>query len=165
MQIPNTTLDDICALIGMNATLHLVVWFGGQGIYIPEVANENSLLVRLIGLSNAQKLSKEWPCERLHIPTFRAYEDLQKRKSIGRQFEMGFSSTEIANSFRMTERRVQQICRELEVAGLIDIVGPPTRKKAAAAFNGVRAKQKKGDANSKVHRISWPSSITYKIKP
>lgn len=163
MQITNTTLDDICALVGMNATLHLVVWFGGQGIYIPEIANKESLLVRLIGLRNAEKLSAEWPCERLHIPTFRAYEDLQKRKHIGRQFEMGFSSSEIANSFRMTERRVQQICRELEVAGLIEIVGPPTRKKEASGLGGVKVKREKGRAPG--HRISWPSSITYKIKP
>ena len=46
------------------------------------------------------------------------------RKQIGRMFERGFGSQKIAGHFCMTELRIQQICQECEVAGLIAIVGP-----------------------------------------
>lgn len=54
------------------------------------------------------------------------------RKQIGRMLERGFGSRKIAGHFCMTERRVQQICQEREVAGLIAVVGPalkPTKER------------------------------------
>ena len=54
------------------------------------------------------------------------------RKQIGRMLKRGFGSWKIAGHFCMTERRVQQICQEREVAGLIAVVGPalkPTKER------------------------------------
>ena len=161
MQIPNTTLDDICAVIGLNATVHLVVWFGDDNsLYVPEKVDDDHFLSRLIGLKNAVRLSAEWPSQIIHIPSFRAYEDLLKRKQIGRQFEMGFGSREIATQFRVTERRVQQICRELEANGLIPVIGP-TEKIKKPFRNAPPTRSRKGNNAA---TTSWPSLTRYKIK-
>lgn len=132
MQPQNTTLDDISAVIGFTSALRLSAWYGdgnggGKILYIPDKATEDHFLSRLLGLENAKRLSAAWGNESLSVPSARIYDDLRKRKQIGREFEMGFGSREIAGHFRMTERRVQQICRELEVAGLISVAGPATR--------------------------------------
>ena len=125
MDIKNTTLDDISAVIGFSATLRLAAWFGdGSNLYIPKVLEEGHLLVKLIGNSAAKKLSEEWGSETLSIPRLRNYEDDVKRRTIGRMLERGFGWREISVFMRMSERRVQQICRELEAAGLINVVAP-----------------------------------------
>lgn len=125
MEIQNTTLDDLSAVIGFSATLHLAAWFGdGNNLYVPDAVEEGQLLVKLVGLPNAQRLSAEWGRQHLAVPSLRSYDDLVKRRQIGRMFEKGFGSREISSHFRMTERRVQQICRELETVGLIAIVTP-----------------------------------------
>lgn len=121
MIIKNTILEDICAVIGLNATVHLVVWFGDtNNLYIPNRVNANHFLSRLIGFENARRLCAEWPAQIVQIPSFRGFEDLQKRKQIVRMYEMGFGYREIATNFKMTMRRVEQICREFEGAGLSD---------------------------------------------
>lgn len=121
-----TTLEDISAVVGLTATLRLSAWFGDgtSNAYVPQEAEDGQLLVRLIGLPAAKALSKEWGGEHLAVPRLRDYEDDMRKKAIGRMFEKGFGSREIAAHLRISERRVQQICRELEVAGLIAIVGP-----------------------------------------
>lgn len=126
MEMRKTTLEDISAVIGLTATLRLSAWFGDgtSNAYVPSVAEDGQLIVRLIGLPAAKALSKEWGGEHLAVPRLRDYEDDMRKKAIGRMFERGFGSREIAAHLRISERRVQQICRELEVAGLIAIVGP-----------------------------------------
>lgn len=126
MEIQNTTLDDISAVIGFSATLHLAAWFGGgnHNVYVPDKVEEGQLLVKVVGLVNAQRLSAEWGRQHIVVPSLRNYEDLVVRRQIGRMFERGFGSREIASHFRVGERRVQQICRELEAVGLIPIIGP-----------------------------------------
>jgi hypothetical protein len=121
-----TTLEDISAVVGLTATLRLSAWFGNglSNAYVPHEAAEGQLIVKLIGLPAAKALSKEWGGEHLAVPRLRDYEDDMRKKAIGRMFERGFGSREIAAHLRITERRVQQICRELEQLGLIEIVGP-----------------------------------------
>jgi hypothetical protein len=125
MDIRNTTLDDIAAVIGFSATLRLAAWFGDAGnMYVPEHVGEGQVLTRLIGLPAAARLSREFGGEHLALPRLRSYEDDLKRRIVGRMLEQNFSSREIAVHMRLSERRVQQIARELESVGLIDVVLP-----------------------------------------
>lgn len=125
MELRNTTLDDIAAVIGFSATLRLAAWYGdGVNCYVPEDPDDACQLSKLIGLSSAKKLSEEWGGEHLSIPRLRNYEVDEKRRTIARMLEKGFGTREISSLMRMTERRVQQICREMEVAGLIAPIGP-----------------------------------------
>lgn len=134
MEIRNTTLDDVAAVIGFSATLRLAAWFGdGGNLYVPERVSEGQVLARLIGLSAATRLSEAWGGEHLSLPRLRAYEDDVKRRIVGRMLEQKFSSREIAVHMRMSERRVQQIARELETYGLIEVVVPEKQQRKAPA--------------------------------
>ena len=132
MELYKTVLDDLSAVIGFAATVRLAAWFGdGTGnLYIPNEVEEGQLIVKLIGMPAARALTREWGGEHLAVPRLRDYEDDMKKKMVGRLFESGMGSREISGHMRMGERRVQQICRELEQAGLIKVVGPAARKMA-----------------------------------
>ena len=130
MELRNTTLDDISAVIGFSATLRLVAWFGdGSNLYVPIVAEEGHLLVRLLGMAAAKRLCEAWPGEHLAVPRLRDHEDDLRKRSVARFIEKGFGTREIAGILRISERRVQQILRELEVAGLVQPAGPSRRVK------------------------------------
>lgn len=124
MDAKNTTLDDIAAEIGLTATLRISAWFGGDHCYVPAAVEDGQLLVRLIGMSAARKLTLAFPGEHLPIPPLTQYELDLRARQIGKMLMKGFSTREVSNIMRMTERRVQQICRDLEMVGLIDPVGP-----------------------------------------
>lgn len=125
MALNNTTLDDICAVIGLSATVRLAAWFGGLArLYVPNTVNDGQLLVKLVGMPAAKRMTSEWGGIHICVPHLTAYEDELCRNMIGRMAETGFSTREIARHARMTARRVQQICRELEQAGLIKVGAP-----------------------------------------
>ena len=130
MDLKNTTLDDISAVIGFSATLRLCAWFGGYGsLYVPTGVEDGQLLVKLIGMSSAKRLTAEWPGELMSLPTLSAYEHDLVKFQIKRMLELSMSSKEVSRFMRMGEARVMQICRELESAGLLDLLSPkPSRK-------------------------------------
>jgi len=133
MDLENTTLDDIAAVIGFSATVRLAAWYGdGNNLYVPSSIADGQALVNLIGVSAAKKLSQEWGGEHLSIPRLRNYEDDERRRLVARMLENGFGTREISGFIRRSERRVQQIQRELESAGLLDPVAP--RKKVVPKF-------------------------------
>lgn len=125
MDIRNTTLDDIASVIGFSATLRLSAWFGDMGsIYVPLEVNDDQLLPRLIGTSAAKRLTEAFAGDHLAVPSLKAYELDQRRRLVGRMLEQGFGTREVSTHMRMSERRVQQIAREMEAAGLIDVMLP-----------------------------------------
>jgi hypothetical protein len=125
MDLRNTTLDDLASTIGFSATARLAAWYGDAGnLYVPAAAEASHVLTRLIGLAAARRLSEQWGGEHLAIPRLRDHEDDVRKNRIGRMLEKGFNTAEIARLERISERRVQQVCRELELAGLINVVGP-----------------------------------------
>lgn len=130
MELRNTTLDDISAVIGFSATLRLVAWFGdGGNLYVPNSAEDGHLLVRLLGMPSAKRLCEAWPGEHLAVPRLRDHEDDLRKRFVARMIEKGFGTREIAGMQRISERRVQQILRELELAGLVQPAGPARRVK------------------------------------
>ena len=132
--VKNTTLDDVAAIIGFTATVQLSVWFAnGNYLYVPITVDEDSRLSKVIGFSAAKRLSEEFPGEHLAVPRMSFYFRESKRFMIARMLEQEFSTGEIAVHVAMTERRIQQIQRELEVAGLLRPVlgrGKTPRKNA-----------------------------------
>ena len=129
MDIRNTTLDDIAGVIGFTATLRVSAWFGaGNNLYVPEVVEDDQLLVRLIGRSAADRMAEAFPREHLAIPRPTSYEEDLRRWRIATLLERGFSTRQVSGFEKLSERRVQQICRELETAGLIRPVGGPPEK-------------------------------------
>ena len=125
MDVQNTTLDDIASVVGFTATLRLSAWFGEEGnLYVPQKAEEGQLLVALLGMSAAQRLSEEWPGEHLAVPRPKQYEIDFQRKQVTRLIERGFTTRQVAHWLRCSERRVQQYLRDMEVAGILPVQGP-----------------------------------------
>ena len=121
----NTTLDDLSAVIGFTATLRLAAWYGnGNNLYVPEKVEDGQVLVRLVGRSAAERLAQEFGREWIAVPRITCYEEDVRRQRIGSMLEKGFSTREVSRHERMSERRIQQVCRELEQLGLIAPVGP-----------------------------------------
>ena len=58
------------------------------------------------------------------MPYINDYEVDIRRRATARMLERGFGTREIAAHLRISERRVQQMCRELEAEGLIPVIGP-----------------------------------------
>lgn len=131
MKLHKTILEDIGAVVGLTAALRLAAWYGDAPtrLYVPLVAEEGQVLVKLIGMPAARALVAEWPGESLAIPRLRDYEDDVRKHNVGRMLEQGFSTRETAVALRIGERRVQQICQELELAGLIAPIGSAKKKK------------------------------------
>lgn len=129
MELRNTTLDDIASVAGFSATLRLVSWFGDLGsCYVPVEAKEGDLLVMLIGLPAARKLSEHFPGEYLPVPMLQDLDVTNNRGAIAKLIAAGFSTREVSHILRISERRVQQLLREMEVVGLIEPVGPAKRR-------------------------------------
>ena len=144
MELKNTTLDDLSSVIGFSATMRLAAWFGDRGnVWVPLNCEDGQLLVKLIGMPAAKRLTQEWGNQHINIPRIRQYEDDLTKREIGRWLAHGMSPREIANIKRMSERRVQQIGRELEVAGLIEIVAPKNAGKSAQENEGGKNPQEK----------------------
>lgn len=121
----NSMLDDISAVIGFTATLRLSAWHGDRGnLHIPLVLDENHHLAKLLGISAAKKLAKEWGNTWISIPRLSGYERDAQKRFIGDLLARGCSVREISHMVRMGDRRVQQICRELEMAELIPVILP-----------------------------------------
>ena len=157
MEQQNTTLDDISSVIGFSPTLRLSAWYGnGNNLYIPDRVEDGQVLVLLLGRSAAERLSNAFPGEHLAVPRLTSYEEDVRRQRIGSLLESGFSTRKISQFERISERRVQQICRELEQAGLIAPVGPE-KSRVAAEKSGSHALQENWHAKpgrTKVHRSS-----------
>jgi len=126
MAVKNTTLDDISSIIGFSATLKLAAWYGDgvSNLYVPAEVQDDSTLVKLIGPTAARLLSAEWGNQHVAVPYITEYEVDLRRRATARMLARGFGTREIAAHLRISERRIQQICRELEAQGLIPVIGP-----------------------------------------
>ena len=123
----NTTLDDISTVIGFTLTLRVAAWFGNtNNMYVPADVEDDQLLVRLLGRRPAEKLAEAFPDEWIAVPRLTAYEEDERRHRIALLLARGFSTREVSKLERISERRVQQLCRELEVSGVIPPIGADT---------------------------------------
>lgn len=145
MDLRNTTLDDMATVIGFSATLRLSAWYGhGNTLFVPLQVEEGQVLVTLLGMPAATRLTQAYPGEHIYIPRITQYEEDVQRHRIAKMLEKGFSTREVSRHERMSERRVQQICRELETAGLILPVGGPKKpvEKGVGKKPGEKASEK-----------------------
>lgn len=120
MQLRNTTLDDLAAIIGFTATARLAAWFGRRNLYIPPQAQANSALASLVGMSAAKRLSREFPGQWLAIPNLSIALRETRYARICEMFGENKPVEEIAKSVDMGVRRIQQLRVEFELLGMIE---------------------------------------------
>lgn len=119
MQLRNTTLDDLAAIIGFTATARLAAWFGGKNLYVPGEIQPDSVLASLIGMSAARRLQKEFKREWLAMPSLAIALRDSRYATICELMQKDMPLTMVATQMDMTLRRVQQLRVEFEVLGLL----------------------------------------------
>lgn len=149
MELQNNTLDDIAAVVGFTNTLRLAAWFGEGTMFVPAKVEDGQLLVILIGKSAAQRLSDAWPGEWVAVPRPQQYEIDLRRKQMAQLLESGFTTRQISHWMRCGERRVQQVCRELEMAGLIKPQAPAKGVKKASRDRSLETAWAKPDEKAR----------------
>lgn len=124
MQSRNTTLDDLAVIIGFTATIRFSIWFGSRShnVYVPHVASEEHDIAKLIGLPAMRRLVEEFGGEHLSVPSLHAAYVDKRNATIRDMLMAGVSPREIAGETGLTERRVQQLRREMESLGLLPMI-------------------------------------------
>jgi hypothetical protein len=123
METQNSTLDDISVVVGFTGTTRLSAWFGGANLYIPEVADPNHPIARLIGKSAFKALVRAFGRKTIYLPNYGVREEVDKRNQlIATLLGEGKGTKVIAVETGLTERRVQQLRFTLEKSGLIPYV-------------------------------------------
>lgn len=113
-------LEDLASVIGYTATRILEAWFSGRLLYIPLKPDDGHPFARLIGGPALRALSSTYGGERLRIPDAREGLAYARDRQIAERLANGRSPAEIALEMNLTERRVQQIRRDLEERHWID---------------------------------------------
>lgn len=119
MAQPNSTIEDVCAVIGFTATVRLVDWFGGNNIYVPTEASDDHTLSCLIGLPALRALCLEFGDLTVWIPATVHSEHLEIKKQVAQMLRNGGGSRSVAEATGLSQRHVQRLRRELEDAGLL----------------------------------------------
>ncbi len=134
MEVRNTTLDDLAAIIGFTATLRLAVWFGDRkaNLYVPDKVTDGQLLVGLIGESAARRLSDEFGRQHINVPGLNSALREKRYALIHQRLLAGRGSRDIAAETGLSERRVAQLRIDFERLGLLPMVlGAKTSRKTA----------------------------------
>ena len=122
----NGTIEDVCALIGFNATTKLIAWHGGRNIYVPSSASDSHPLAGLIGLSAMRALCAEFGDSILWIPPESVYPNTDTKKSIAGIIKAGGGTLDASKATGLSQRHVQRIRRELEELGVLpSVLGTP----------------------------------------
>lgn len=121
---PNSTVDDIAAVIGFTATLRLCAWYGDRKapLYVPNAATPDHEVARLIGPAAFKRLVDEWGNEHLSISSLSQYEDDCRNRLVRDLFSRGHSPSEISRITKLGERRLQQLRVHLEESGMLPVV-------------------------------------------
>ena len=69
MAQPNSTIEDVCAVIGFTATTRLIDWFGGNNIYVPSAPSDDHTIACLIGMPAMRALCLEFGDLTVWIPS------------------------------------------------------------------------------------------------
>jgi hypothetical protein len=121
----NTTLDDICHLVGFSATIRLIEWHGGGHVYVPDAATPDHPLSKLMGESALRALCEEFGGQMVWVPADVAGQHraaLNLKKHVAKRYLKGEGSDTIALALDISRRQVQRIRRELEAAGILPVI-------------------------------------------
>ncbi len=107
-------LQDLVALIELPATMKIVSEYGGTTLYVPvRHVTDNHKLIKVIGRKAAEILQGEYHGEELSIPTARKAIRAVRNKEI-RAKRQHTSESMLAREYKMSERNIRNICKDME---------------------------------------------------
>jgi hypothetical protein len=119
---PNTTIDDVCAILGFTATVRLIQWCGGSNLYVPASPQPDHMLVALLGEKRLAKLIEEFGGTTLWVPNHLSGQHQaadQLRRQVWELLQAGQGTRVIAEVVGTSQRQVQRVRGELEREGLL----------------------------------------------
>ena len=116
----NSTLDDICGVIGYTPTRRLAAWWAGRCLYIPGRVRPGHPLDVMIGRSAFVRLVRAYPEQYLHIPSVLEDQREVRDRHIADRLMRGESDDLVAAAHGLTGRRIAQIRQALTENGLLD---------------------------------------------
>lgn len=116
---PNSNIEDVCAVIGFNATTRLIAWFGGNNVYVPSEASDDHTLACLIGAPALRALCREFGDSSVWIPATAHDVNVAVKRDVARLLRRGAGSLEVSKETGLSQRSVQRIRRELEELRLL----------------------------------------------
>lgn len=119
MAQPNSTIEDVCAVIGFTATTRLIDWFGGSNIYVPSEPSDDHTLACIIGMPAMRALCLEFGDLTVWIPRTVHTEHIATKKQVAEMLRRGGGSRSVSAATGLSQRQVQRIRRELEEFGLL----------------------------------------------
>lgn len=119
MAQPNSTIEDVCAVIGFTATTRLIDWFGGNNIYVPSEPSDDHTLACIIGMPAMRALCLEFGDLTVWIPSTVHTAHIATKKQVAELLRKGGGSRSVSDATGLSQRQVQRIRRELEEFGLL----------------------------------------------
>ena len=122
MNHANTILDDVCALIGVSATVRLVEWLGGRHVYVPCDPTPDHPLAKLIGAAALRALAEEFGGQPLWVPAHvlhRHHKATALKKQVAKLLFAGGTPQTVSRDLGISERQAQRIRKQLMEAGLV----------------------------------------------
>jgi hypothetical protein len=103
------TAQEICEIVGFDATLRLIEDHGGTKLYIPAELPEDHFLIELLGEEKAKKLCWHYSTLQVSVPVANQMKATARYRAIVALRQQGYSKTKLARLFQLTERRIEQI--------------------------------------------------------
>lgn len=119
MELRNTTLDDLSALVGFSATVRLAMFFGNRDMYIPQKAVEDSMVAQLVGMSALRRLIDEFGPGKISVPSLQHVVIDARNATMLAAMQKGASDVAAAATAGITPRRALQIRREFMAMGML----------------------------------------------
>lgn len=102
---------ELVALLGYRNAIAFCRAAGGTDVCVPRRADADCRLVRMIGQSSAASLVQKYPGKQLKIPILSAMTKADRDAEIVRMHAEGTAQVQIARSFGLTPRQVQNILK------------------------------------------------------
>ena len=118
----NTALEDIGSAIGYSATNRLVDWFGGTYLYVPDHADAEHQIAKVIGLPAMVHLCKYFGRTVLSLPVDYQREVTRRNRMICSMLQHGLGENEISRMTFISGSMVRKIRLQLEGDGLLPMI-------------------------------------------
>jgi len=115
-------LQQICEVIGFEATCEMSGWLGGRSLYVPDIAHPDHVIARLLGPAAFVDLVAAFGGQTIDLPAGDIYMRARRNREVTALLSDGYSERYVANRFRMTTANVRAIRRRAERMGVMPMI-------------------------------------------
>lgn len=118
----SSMLQRICDAIGFEGTCELAGWMGGRTLYVPDVADQEHVIAKIIGYDASVQLVASFGGETITLPNGDAYFRARRNREVAGLLAEGYSERYVGNRFRITTAQVRNIRTKAERTGILPMI-------------------------------------------